>query len=483
MFRGGELIVDPAAYNYYSYLVLGLRCRFCGENVHLRKGKSRRAHFAHFPLAPSFVENCKLRASVHSTKTSWSDLTSEGKGQRLKIFQEYFLTIITSNNQDFFEKIQFIHSKIDAEILEIITRECCQYFVTKSDAFINQCCTSYKNKLNKESLLQIHVICEVIDYLSVKSSAYLLEKLIQYSIYAFYKKQFFKLEFHEDIIETHNICNNVVEILENINWLEVFSQSNIPDKERQLNNYKSITTKKNQETNNQIYHPVPRWANVYGLYLCEIPSENQIWMVRGEIRSGLVIVHSLQQKGGNGNGLNEIYFEELRLGKLHIIMSKTRDNKAFPLKEGFITQVFPIPRINICNEHYWKNGMMMKDAEWLIPLKREVEKFILEKLLDKEVNVIDMIKTFIKRNFVAVENAQLESIAITLVRLPSNYWQKLKRHHPKCQISEALDIVVSNVYILKYPRLRYPRKVDRINLLQEVIREVTGVSLTKKVYP
>lgn len=51
MFRGGELIVDPAAYNYYSYLVLGLRCRFCGENVHLRKGKSRRAHFAHFPLS------------------------------------------------------------------------------------------------------------------------------------------------------------------------------------------------------------------------------------------------------------------------------------------------------------------------------------------------------------------------------------------------------------------------------------------------
>ncbi len=41
-------IIYPEECNYSSYKKLGLRCPSCGEPVHLKQGRKRKPHFAHF---------------------------------------------------------------------------------------------------------------------------------------------------------------------------------------------------------------------------------------------------------------------------------------------------------------------------------------------------------------------------------------------------------------------------------------------------
>lgn len=192
IYLGGELIyADNPHLNYSSCKDLGLCCVFCNAETHFRRGHVRIPHFAHYADIPSSVlEKCKLRQTSYSSLAKSSlrhSLTSEGKQQRLKIFQEHFLDIIASNDFNFYEKIQIIQNrkKLEPDI-EKITKLCAEKIVSEKKLcfkFINK---HFENIKDKEfPILKEKIVQEALDYLCILSSRTLLEQIIQYIIYQY----------------------------------------------------------------------------------------------------------------------------------------------------------------------------------------------------------------------------------------------------------------------------------------------------------
>lgn len=215
MSLGGK-IIHAERCDYHSYINLGLRCPVCGEPVYLRKGDYRQPHFAHFKgTNPRQVEECTLKASVYSNSTQacWNNLY-QNRGQRLEIFQKHFLNITAKNNSEFYNQIKLVKDTYSPYRLEALTRACTQCFIEKKERLKKEYCTSLRENCNKVFKLQKQIGFEAIDYLCIKSSVYLLESLIHYSLHEFYH------------LKTYDICQKLVEFVVNTPWLELFSLVN-----------------------------------------------------------------------------------------------------------------------------------------------------------------------------------------------------------------------------------------------------------------
>ncbi|MBD2625770.1 hypothetical protein [Trichormus variabilis] len=228
MYQGSEIPVcaEDKDIDYYSYTVYGLRCIKCGEEVFLksRQGTLRRPHFAHFMDSGLSPNKCVLRVTGYSG--SWSSLTSQGKGQRRKLFQEHFMSIIKRQDTNFDGNVQMLKDKLSLNYnyLEEITNKCFKYFYINNQDLIIECRQFTTDSNNVNNLRVSLIASEAVDYLSILSSRYLLEQLLHYSIYlACNQSNSNNWNNFVRTIDPNNVCQILKEIILKTNWLLAFN--------------------------------------------------------------------------------------------------------------------------------------------------------------------------------------------------------------------------------------------------------------------
>jgi len=186
--------VYPEECDFHSYKELLLRCHFCGQEVYLKKGSIRKPHFAHFSgTDPKQVEQCELRASSYGKNTQINSFI-KNRGQRLEIFQQHFLSLITLendkiiNDNNFNNWINYVKSQNHQKI-NYITKACTEYFLTHQKRIKESYCIPLIKINDNKILLKQRIALEAIDYLCVKSSLQLLEYVLHYSIYKLYEHE------------------------------------------------------------------------------------------------------------------------------------------------------------------------------------------------------------------------------------------------------------------------------------------------------
>ncbi|MBE8967077.1 hypothetical protein IQ277_12720 [Nostocales cyanobacterium LEGE 12452] len=220
MALGGQ-IVHANKCNFSSYDDLKLRCSVCGEPVRLKKGGTRKPHFAHFPgTDPKQVEECELRASIYSKNTQINSFI-KNRGQRLKIFQQHFLSMIYVGQEKIVDDVKFnnwIYSikRDNNQAINNIANDCTEYFLTHQKK-MEVYCVYLKDD---QPLLQQQIALEAIDYLCVKSSYKLLKYIIYYCIYQLYKQNFTKNN-------VDSICHRAIKIIMLNPWIKALDNKNI----------------------------------------------------------------------------------------------------------------------------------------------------------------------------------------------------------------------------------------------------------------
>ena len=107
MYHGGEL-VSALDCDFESYRELGLLCPFCNEPVYLcgetvrqssrtHKLSYIRPHFKHFPGGDPLDFDCEKRAISAEGKRYLDAIRAERRGQRLELFNRYFLEMYCWN--------------------------------------------------------------------------------------------------------------------------------------------------------------------------------------------------------------------------------------------------------------------------------------------------------------------------------------------------------------------------------------------------
>jgi hypothetical protein len=264
MYLGSQILVcaEDENIDYYSYRLLGLRCIVCGEEVQLRKGYVNRPHFAHFKETGINQNKCELRVTGYSS--SWSSLTSEGKGQRRKLFQEHFINIIKRQDSSFDHNIQILKSQLSSNSLKEITNKCRIYFDSKKEDLIREC-RQFNTGMN-DSNNWIHglIASEAIDYLSIPTSRYPLEVLLHYNIYiACNQSKSNNWNIFISTIEPNSICQILKEVIVKTTWLMAFG--NLYKNKTVIPVQNSITNyQKNDVINEKLAQSVEKYISLNG---------------------------------------------------------------------------------------------------------------------------------------------------------------------------------------------------------------------------
>jgi hypothetical protein len=221
---------DERYLDYYSYTFKGLCCIECKAEVFLRDGYEKRRHFAHYPAVTPSEQKCSLRIASHANK--WSNLTSEGKGQRRELFQEYFLNMIKSPDRNFDNNIQIVQDRVSSDVLNFLIKNCCNYFYDNKNNLIEECHSIEESEDRNDSIWKKIIIAEAIDYLSIDSSKFMLETLITYSIYKYCNAIPGNWDYSINNSKPNDIFYKLKEILINTNWSYTLysAYNNIPKK-------------------------------------------------------------------------------------------------------------------------------------------------------------------------------------------------------------------------------------------------------------
>lgn len=214
MYNGG-IIIAADEVNYSDYKILGLRCLECGEEVFLKKGVKKLPHFAHFQELINSPKDCSLRVTGYCEV--WNQLTPQGREQRRKLFQQFFLEMLILSHKRFCENVNKAR-EIDGE-REIINVYLDSFRGIKKD-LIKECLQIYNQSSDESSIIQALILQEVIDYLCLPYTSHLLEQVIYYTIY---QENNFYLDFLVNPINVYNICQKIKNVLLDTNWLSVLS--------------------------------------------------------------------------------------------------------------------------------------------------------------------------------------------------------------------------------------------------------------------
>ncbi|WP_016949721.1 competence protein CoiA family protein [Anabaena sp. PCC 7108] len=133
IYLGGEEVYAKNC-NFNSYLELGLICPVCEQEVYLRRGDIKEPYFAHFHASNyRQVKQCSRRVSSDETATETNEFI-EDRGQRLKIFQDHFLSKFSIENSKIVDDVNFkkwINSKKGGnnKAINNILLESVEYFI------------------------------------------------------------------------------------------------------------------------------------------------------------------------------------------------------------------------------------------------------------------------------------------------------------------------------------------------------------------
>lgn len=260
---GGKTVYADEC-DFYSYDYLKLRCFICGEPVYLRNGDVRKPHFAHIHVTSSRqVEECELRVSFYGNNTQINSLI-KNRGQRLEIFQQHFLNMISVGNNKIVDDVKFniwINSikNNNNQTTNKLIQDCSHYFLTHRKIMEDKYIIPFRKIQAKAIMLQQQIAIEAIDYLCVKSSYKLLEYLLNYSMYKIYKDKENNIFKQNSIF---NICKLAIKLLIINPWLKEFES--IQDKKY----YKTLKPK-NSKCKKIIISPgyINGWSNPFTVQL------------------------------------------------------------------------------------------------------------------------------------------------------------------------------------------------------------------------
>ena len=221
MFLDEKLIPDDDRLNDQSYEELGLICDVCRELVFFKPciKRVRVSHFSHFK---DTGKDCDLKTKNH-TNTSKQDTDSESREQSLEKFQIKFHMIldrgiITYQN---ISEIQLKNCKVQGKILfnkYIIDIESWLSEFNKEREPIRELALSlYKNN-NELSEIQCRVLANIVDYLCVPASKYILEDTLYYVFSLLNKNVSVNNDFQE-------VRSKVIELIRYIDWEKEYKQA------------------------------------------------------------------------------------------------------------------------------------------------------------------------------------------------------------------------------------------------------------------
>jgi Zn-finger protein len=460
--RLGGKTVYPDECDFYSYNDLKLRCHVCGEPVYLKKGKYRKPHFAHFPgTDPKQVEECKLRVSNYSNSTEINILIKD-KGQRLEVFQQHFLSMISIGEEKIVNDVKFkkwinsIQGTNNPTIKNII-KDCTQYFLIHRRLIADKYILHISKIKDNQTILQQQIALEAIDYLCVKSSLQLLEYLLHYSMYQLYKHEqnkLFKQQITKNDIDT--ICHHVTKITMFNRWIEAFS--NVKDNTQIKTNIIRINKSKNSSDSVQL--PIPficyggKRLNQVLRYTLEVTSTKPFTVT--------VYFHSVKRtKQGLENIKTEVFKIESGIGKL------TPSFDPIPLEDKLVFESDVDNHTKQFNFHY-EVVMLLALPHWIDNASNYVR-----------LNELAPVWLVVSKLWLRTELETTKELDINETKKArkfneDDWWFSLVDAHQELPDNEQLKLAVSNLPE-KYKHLLAPIKVvknQQLSPLQIFLQDI-----------
>ena len=214
IFLDEKFTPDDDRLNDQSYEELGLICDVCRELVFFKPciKRVRVSHFSHFK---DTGKDCDLKTKNNIT-TSKQDTDSESREQSLEKFQIKFHRIlergiITYQN---ISEIQLKNCKFQGKTLveqyRIDINSWLSLFKHERESISKLALYLYNNN-NELSEIQCRVLANIVDYLCVPASEYILEDTLYYVFFLLNKEVALNKDFEE-------VRSKVIEIIRYVNW-------------------------------------------------------------------------------------------------------------------------------------------------------------------------------------------------------------------------------------------------------------------------
>ncbi|MBH8563744.1 hypothetical protein I8748_16360 [Nostoc sp. CENA67] len=235
MYQAGRKVY-PEECNFNSYSELGLLCPECKQEVYLRKGDIRKPYFAHLHSTNSRqVKQCSLRVSSDENAIN-TNIFIEDRGQRLKLFQQQFLSMFYIGREKLVNDVNFnywINSIKDDnnQAFNNAIDDCLEYIIKNRQSLERKYIVSLNKIKNKQIRLQQQIALEAMNYLCANAKFnFNLRYLVSYSIYEYYKYEKHKI-LQQNLItkDVDRICQHTVKIIILNPWLSALKNTEIND--------------------------------------------------------------------------------------------------------------------------------------------------------------------------------------------------------------------------------------------------------------
>jgi len=223
MYRGGD-IVEACHCDFSSSRLLGLVCPFCNEAVYLRSGTTQKRNdkqvilnpcFSHYP-GKSEELDCERRSISAEGRAIVERIKAEKRGQRLELYNKHLWDMLTtaenrrvprSSHLSHFANIH-PKSSLMPRLIQVVRQE----IPILAKCFADECDRDrYESWLEIEAWvegfpskerewqkevacnlivkgdLQLHkaIVSEIFDFLTKRTSGFVLEKIVKYFVLEF----------------------------------------------------------------------------------------------------------------------------------------------------------------------------------------------------------------------------------------------------------------------------------------------------------
>jgi len=217
IFLDKEFTPDDNTLNNESYKELGLTCGKCRELIFFKPGRKRVSHFSHFK---DTGKGCRWRTESHSNT---QDSDSSKREQSLQEFQTKFKGIIERAIIQY-QKIsysqllsQIVKGKILVAEYNINIEAWLRWFNENRNKVENVALALYqKNELLSD--MNSKVILNLLDYLCVPASEYILRELLYYVVFLLNKERGVNNNLEK-------VCSKVIEIISFAEWKKEYKRA------------------------------------------------------------------------------------------------------------------------------------------------------------------------------------------------------------------------------------------------------------------
>ena len=217
IFLDKEFTPDDDTLNNESYKELGLTCGKCRELIFFKPGRKRVSHFSHFK---DTGKGCRWRTESHSNT---QDSDSSKREQSLQEFQTKFKGIIERAIIQY-QKIsysqllsQIVNGKILVAEYNINIEAWLRWFNENRNKVENVALALYqKNELLSD--MNSKVLLNLLDYLCVPASEYILRELLYYVVFLLNKERGVNNNLEK-------VCSKVIEIISFAEWKKEYKRA------------------------------------------------------------------------------------------------------------------------------------------------------------------------------------------------------------------------------------------------------------------